>query len=205
MAGARIGWCDMNRGTKIVIALIIVASVFAGVTLYAESALRQAFQRQLLVVRATDVVTSNAPAGTLITADFGPHCARAQFAQSGALIVQSDAIPAGATGVVYIRYEPDATFTSTGGDRVALRFFTAAVPRVDVVSVVDNGTVLFPMENRNSTLFVGGTGFGAGQAYQAMFTTPVTVGPDTWTVREDYTVTSLGFTTVTVQPPQACA
>ncbi len=194
----------MQRGTKIVIVLIVVASLFAGVTLYVESTLRQAFQRQLLVVRATDVLGSNAPPGTLV-ADFGPHCAKAQFAQSGALIVQSDAIPAGATGVVYIRYEPDATFASTSGDRVALRFFTAAAPRTDVVSVVDNGTVLFPMENRNSTLFIGGTGFGAGQAYRATFTTPVTVGPDTWAVREDYTVTSLGFTTITVQPPQACA
>ncbi len=205
MAGARIGGCGMNRGTKIVIALIIVASVFAGVTLYAESALRQAFQRQLLVVRATDVVTSNAPAGTLTAADVGPQCAKAQFAQSGALIIQSDAIPARATGVVYIRYEPDATFTSTSGDRVALRFFTAAAPRTDIVSVVDNGTVLFSMEDRNSTLFIGGTGFGTGRAYRAMFTTPVTVGPDTWTVREGYTITSLGFTTITVQPPQACA
>ncbi len=193
----------MQRGTKIVIVLIVVASVFAGVTLYAESTLRQAFQRHLLVIRATNTLSSNAPPGTLI-ADFGPHCAEAQFAQSGALIVQSDAIPPGATGVVYVRYEPDASFTSTSGDRVALRFFTAAASRVDVVSAVDNATVLFAMENRNSTLFIGGNAYGAGQPYDAVFTRPVTVGADTWTITEDYTVTSLGFTTVTVQPPQVC-
>ena len=197
----------MQRGTKVVIALIIVASVFAGVTLYAESTLRQAFQRQLLVVRATNTITSNAPSGTGIPADFGPHCAKAMFAQSGALIVQSDAIPANATGVVYVQftYEHDRTFAQSGGDNVAVFFFRAGATVVDIVSAVNNTTALFRVENRNSTLFVGGTEYGQGQTFLSTFTTSVTMGSNTWTVQEAYAVTSLGFTTVTVQPPAACA
>ena len=196
----------MQRGTKIVIVLIVVASVFAAVTLYAESTLRQAFQRQLLVVRATDAVSSDAPPGTAIPADFGPHCAKAMFAQSGALIVQSDVIPTDATGVVYLHFEynPDGTFASTSGDNVAVLFFRTAAPQIDIRSPVDNATALFRMEDRNATLFVGGVQYGTGQAFQSTFTTPVTVGSNTWTVTEAYAVTSLGFTTITVQPPEAC-
>jgi len=196
----------MQRGTKIVIVLIVAASVFAGVTLYAESTLRQAFQRQLLVVRATDAVSSNAPPGSHIPADFGPHCAKATFAQSGALIVESDVIPTDATGVVYLHfdYAPDGTFATISADNVAVLFFRTSAPQVDIVSPVDTAATLFRMENRNSTLFIGGTEYGTGQAFQSTFTTPVTVGSNTWTVQEAYTVTSLGFTTITIQPPQAC-
>ena len=197
----------MQRGTKIVIAVILIASVFAGVTLYAESTLRQAFQRQLLVVMATDNVTSDAPSGTMIPADFGPHCAKAQFAQSGALIVESDVIPADASGVVYVKHEPDGSFNPLNGtgDRVSLLFFRASSPQVPVRSTVDNRTVLFSMRDRNSTLEIGGTTYGVGQVFRATFATPVTIGASTWTVHEAYTVTSQGFTTVTVQPPQLCA
>ena len=196
----------MQRGTKIVIVLIVAASVFAAVTLYAESTLRQAFQRQLLVLRATDALTTNAPPGTAIPASFGPHCAPAMFAQSGALIVQSDVIPTDATGVMYVHYDytKDATFSSTGGDDVAVLFFRASVAQVGVASAVDNATTLFRMEDRNSTLFIGGVGYAAGQTFQVTFATSVTVGSNTWTVQEAYAVTSLGFTTVTVQPPAAC-
>src|SRR3989442_4606095 len=115
MAGCDFRRRAMQRGTKIVIAVILIASVFAGVTLYAESTLRQAFQRQLLVVMATDNVTSDAPSGTMIPADFGPHCAKAQFAQSGALIVESDVIPADASGGVYLKHDPDGSFKPLNG------------------------------------------------------------------------------------------
>src|SRR5437867_13232184 len=145
----------MQRGTKVVIALIIVASVFAGVTLYAESTLRQAFQRQLLVVRATNTITSNAPSGTGIPADFGPHCAKAMFAQSGALIVQSDAIPANATGVVYVQltYEHDRTFAQARVHNLAALVFRAGATLVDSASAVNNTPALFRMQNRHPTLF----------------------------------------------------
>jgi hypothetical protein len=197
----------MQRGTKIVIALVIAASVFAAVTLYAESTLRQAFQKRMLVVRAMNVVTSGAPSGTGIPADFGPHCAKAQFAQSGALILQSDVIPADATGAVYVGYDPDDTFSESNGgsDHVAVFFFRTSAPEAGIASTVDNRSLLFAMEDRNGTLFVGGTEYGVGQEFRATFTTPVSMGTDTWAVQEEYTVTSLGFTTVTVQPPQLCA
>ena len=196
----------MQRGTKVVIALIVIASLFAGVTLYAESTLRQAFQRQLLVVRATNTISSNAPSGTMIPADFGPHCAKAQFAQSGALIVQSDAIPVNATGVVYVHfvYEANGSFAASGGDNVAVFFFRSGATVLEVASAANNATTLFAMENRNSTLFIGATEYGKGQAFQSTYMTPVAVGSSTWTVHEAYEVTSLGFTTVTVQPPAAC-
>ena len=91
----------MHRGTKIVIVLIVAASLFAGVTLYVESSLREAFQRRLLVVRATNTLSTDAPPEAGIPADFGPHCVKASFAQSGALIVDADVIPTDAIGVVY--------------------------------------------------------------------------------------------------------
>lgn len=205
MAGTALGPPAMQRGTIIVIALIVTASVFAAVTLYVEVYLQESFRRHLLVVRATNAVTSDAPAGTLIPADFGPHCAKAQWAQSGALIVDSDTIPADATGVMYVRYEPDGTLTSTSGDRVAVLFFRTSAPQFDVVSVVDGSHALFTLRERNSTLLVDGTEYGAGRMFQGAFTTPVTVGTNTWLVQEAYTITSLGFTTVTVQPAQPCA
>ena len=198
----------MQRGTKIVIVLIIVASVFAGVTLYAESTLRQAFQRHLLVVRATAVLTTDAPSGAGIPADFGPHCAQAMFAQSGALVVDSDAIPTNATGVVYVKYEypRDATFSpvSGGGDGVSVFFFRSDSTAIDIVSAVNSTRTFFRMEDRNSTLFVGGVAYAAGREFRATFTSAVTMGSNSWSAQEAYSITSLGFTTITVQPPQAC-
>ena len=209
MAGACIDGPVMRRGTKIVIVLIVAASVFAGVTLYAESALRPAFQRHLLVVRATNVITADAPPGAGIPADFGPHCAKAMFAQSGALIVDADVIPVNATGVVYVKYEhgSDGTFVGVngGGDYVNVFFFRSNSTAIDIVSAVNASRTLFRMEDRNATLLIGGTLYDAGREFRGTFTTPVTVGANSWTVQEAYGATSLGFTTVTVQPPPACA
>src|SRR2546428_8883688 len=152
MAGARIGLPPMQRGTKIVLVVIVVASVFAGITLYVESTVRDAFHRQLLVVRATSVVAANGDAGTGIPADFGPHCANASFAQSGALILDSDAIPSNATGVVYVRYEPDASFAprSGGGDNVALFFFRSDARAFDMASTVNVAGVPFRMPSEKA-------------------------------------------------------
>ena len=196
----------MQRGTKVVVIVIIAAAVFAGVTLYVESSLRAAFQRHLLVVRATNVVTSNAPSGRGIPADFGPHCAQASFAQSGALIINSDAIPANATGVVYVKYEPDGSFSpiNGGGDNVALFFFRTEAPAFDVASTVNASVTLVRMEQRNSTVLIGGTGYGAGQEFRSTFVTGIVHAGIAWTVTEAYTITSLGSTTVTVQPAQPC-
>jgi hypothetical protein len=194
----------MQRGTKIVIALIVIASAFAAITLYAESNLRASFQKHLLVVRATNVVTSDAPTGTLIPADLGPHCAKAVWAQSGALIVDSDVIPADATGVAYIRYEPDGTFSSTGGNRVAVFFFRASGPEIGIASAADSARVLFRLGEQNSALLVNGTAYAVGQRFEGTYTTLAVVGTGTWRVQEAYTVTSLGTITVTVQPPQPC-
>ena len=196
----------MQRGTKIVIVLIIVASVFAGVTLYAESTLREAFQKHLLVVRATDVVTSNAPFGRGLPADFGPRCANASFAQSGALILDSDIIPANATGVVYVKYEPDDSFAPTRGPgyRVELFFFRSDARAFDIVSTVNVNRTLFRMEDRNASLLIDNVAYGAGQQYRFAFGTGVQYAEFTYLVTETFTVTSLGFTTVTVQPPQPC-
>src|SRR3989454_1877883 len=206
MAGARIGIPPMQRGTKIVLVVIVAASLFAGITLYVESTLRDAFHRQLLVVRATSVVSSNGDAGTGVPADFGPHCANASFAQSGALILDSDVIPANATGVVYVKYEPDDLFAPTRGpgDRVALFFFRSDARAFDIVSTVNVNRTLFRMEDRNASLLIDNVAYGAGQQYRFAFGTGVQYAEFTYLVTETFTVTSLGFTTVTVQPPQPC-
>ncbi len=193
----------MQRGTKVVIALIVVASVFTAVTLYAIDSLQQSFRRQLLVVRATGALSTDAT--TAIPADFGPHCAKGVWAQSGALIVDSDAIPADATGVLYFQYAPTGNFSSLSGDRVALFFFNASALSIPFVSPVNASRVLFTLTDRNSTLLVDGTEYAAGESFQGTYATTATVGAQTWSVSESYTVTSLGRTTVTVQPPQACA
>ena len=194
----------MQRGTKIVLVVIVAASLFAGITLYVESTLRDAFHRQLLVIRATDVVTSNGDAGTEIPADFGPHCANASFAQSGALILDSDVIPPNATGVVYVRYQPDASFSprSGGGDDVAVFFFRSDARALDMMSTVNAAVALFRMQAENATLRIDGT--VAGPAFTANYTTGVRHLGFTYTVTEAWTITNLGLTTVTVQPPQLC-
>jgi hypothetical protein len=198
----------MHRGTKIVIVLIVVASLFAGVTLYVESSLRDAFQRRLLVVRATNTLSTDAPPEARIPADFGPHCAKASFAQSGALIVDADVIPTNAIGVVYLHYVYpfDGTFvgSNTGGDNVRVFFFRANGTSMDIVSAVNASRTLFRMENRNSSLFIGGVLYDAGREFRATFTTPARVGANSWNVQETYAITSMGFTTVTVQPPGPC-
>ena len=194
----------MQRGTKIVLVVIVAASLFAGITLYVESTLRDAFHRQLLVIRATDVVTSNGDTGTGIPADFGPHCANASFAQSGALILDSDVIPPNATGVVYVRYQPDASFSprSGGGDDVAVFFFRSDASALDMMSTVNAAVALFRMQAENATLRIDGT--VAGPAFTANYTTAVQHLGFTYTVTEAWTITNLGLTTVTVQPPQLC-
>ena len=111
MAGTALGRPAMQRGTKIVVVLIVVASVFAMVTWYAMDALQQSFRRQLLVVRATGVLSTDATAA--VPADFGPHCAKGVWAQSGALIVDSDVLPADATGVVYVLYAATGSRSSS--------------------------------------------------------------------------------------------
>lgn len=193
----------MQRGTKVVIALVVAASLFAVVTFAVMGTLRDAFQRRYLVLRATDVLSTDAPDGA-VPADLGPHCAPALWAQSGALIVDSDLIPADATAVLYVEYRTDRVFPTTGGG-VAVFFFRGAGPMLDVHSAVDNATVLFTLEDRNSTMVQGGTEYAAGQAFQGTYTVPVTIGADTWHVTERYTVTSLGVAAVTVQPPTPCA
>ncbi len=192
----------MQRGTKIVVALIVVATVFTAVTLYAIDVLQQSFRRQLLVVRATAVLATDATEA--VPADFGPHCAQGIWAQSGALIVESDVLPTDATGVVYVRYEASGTFTSLGGDRVALFFFRTGDLDIAFASPVNASLVLFTLTDRNSAFLVDGTEYGAGQPFQGAYTTTATVGAQTWQVSENYTITSLGRTTVTVQPPQPC-
>src|SRR2546428_13204057 len=139
MAGARIGLPPMQRGTKIVLVVIVVASVFAGITFYVESTLRDAFHRQLLVVRATDIVTSNGNAGTGIPANFGPRCANASFAQSGALILDSDSIPSNATGTWMVgtnRNAPSAP-DPRRADTAALFFSRSDAGRFDLMSTVN--------------------------------------------------------------------
>ncbi len=202
MAGSALGRPAMQRGTKIVVILIVVASVFAAVTLYAMDALQQSFRRQLLVVRATGVLSTDATAP--VPADFGPHCATGVWAQSGALIVDSDILPADATGVVYVLYEPSGDFSSLSGDRVALFFFRAGDLDIAFASPVNGSRILFTLTDRNSTLLVDGVGHGVGQPFRGSYATTATVGAQTWTVSESYTLTSLGRTTVTVQPPQPC-
>jgi len=197
-----LGTPAMQRGTKIVVALIVVASVFAASTLYAMDYLQQSFRRQLLVVRATGVLSTDATAQ--VPADFGPHCAKGVWAQSGALIVDSDVLPADATGVVYVLYEPRGNFSSLSGDRVALFFFRAGDLDIVFASPVNASLVLFTLTDRNATLLVDGAEHGVGQPFQGSYTTTATVGAQTWIVSESYTVTSLGRTTVTVQPPQPC-
>lgn len=203
MSGTALGRPAMQRGTKIVVALIVVASVFATVTWYAMDALQQSFRRQLLVVRATGVLSTDATAA--VPADFGPHCAEGVWAQSGALIVDSDILPADATGVVYVLYEPSGNFSSLSGDRVALFFFRAGDLDISFASPVNASRVLFTLTDRNDTLLVDGAEHGVGQPFQGAYATPATVGTQTWSVSETYTVTSLGRTTITVQPPQPCA
>ena len=69
----------------------------------------------------TNTLSTDAPPEAGIPADFGPHCAKASFAQSGALIVDADVIPTNAIGVVYLHYvyPSDGTFvgSNTGGLR----------------------------------------------------------------------------------------
>ena len=202
MAGSALGRPAMQRGTRIVVALIVVASVFAAVTLYAMDALQQSFRRQLLVVRATGVLSTDATAA--VPADFGPHCAEGVWAQSGALIVDSDVLPADATGVVYVLYAATGNFSSLSGDRVALFFFRAGELDVAFASPVNASRILFTLTDRNGTLLVDGAEHGVGQPFQDSYATTATVGTQTWSVSESYTITSLGRATVTVQPPQPC-
>src|SRR2546426_12158022 len=192
MVGVRIGLPPMQRGTKIVLAVIVVASLFAGITLDVESTLRDAFHRELLVVRATDLVTSNGDTGTGIPADFGPRCANASFAQSGALILDSDSIPANATGVVYVRYEPDASFAprSSGGDNVSLFFFRSDAGAFDLMSTVNAAVRLFRMQSENATLRIDG--MVASPTFIANYTAGVQHRGFTYTVTEAWTITNLG-------------
>ena len=194
----------MQRGTKIVLVVIVVASVFAGITFYVESTLRDAFHRQLLVVRATDLVTSNGNAGTGIPANFGPRCANASFAQSGALILDSDSIPSNATGVLYVRYQPDASFAprSASGDNVALFFFWSDARAVDIVSTANAAVALFRMQSENATVRIDGT--VASPTFIGNYTAGIQYRGFTYTVTEWWTITNLGLSTVTVQPPQPC-
>jgi hypothetical protein len=192
----------MQRGTTIVIVLVVVASLFTVVTLAAWDSLRSAYQRRYLVLQATDVLWTDAPNGT-IRADLGPHCPPALWAYSGALIVDSDLIPTDATGVLYVQYTTNRTFNTTGGG-VAVFFFRGSAPTLGVVSAVDNRTDLFTLEDRNSTMVAGGTEHAPGHAWQAAYTVPVSAGSSTWHVTERYSVTSLGVIAVTVQPPQPC-
>ena len=194
----------MQRGTKIVLVVIVVASVFAGITFYVESTLRDAFHRQLLVVRATDLVTSNGDASTGIPANFGPRCANASFAQSGALILDSDSIPSNATGVLYVRYQPDASFAprSATGDSVALFFFRSDARAVDIVSTVNAAVALFRMQSENATVRIDGT--VATPTFIGNYTAGIQYRGFTYTVTEGWTITNLGLSTVTVQPPQLC-
>jgi len=194
----------MQRGTKIVLVVIVVASVFAGITFYVESTLRDAFHRQLLVVRATDLVTSNGNAGTGIPANFGPRCANASFAQSGALILDSDSIPSNATGVLYVRYQPDASFAprSASGDNVALFFFWSDARAVDIVSTANAAVALFRMQSENATVRIDGT--VASPTFIGNYTAGIQYRGFTYTVTEGWTITNLGLSTVTVQPPQLC-
>jgi len=194
----------MQRGTKIVLVVIVVASVFAGITFYVESTLRDAFHRQLLVVRATDLVTSNGDAGAGIPANFGPRCANASFAQSGALILDSDSIPSNATGVLYVRYQPDASFAprSASGDNVALFFFRSDARAIDIVSTVNAAVALFRMQSENATVRIDGT--VASPTFIGNYTAGIQYRGFTYTVTEGWTITNLGLSTVTVQPPQLC-
>lgn len=193
----------MQRGTIIVVVLVVVASLFTVVTLAAWDSLRSAYQRQYLVLRATDTMWTDAPNGT-VAADLGPHCPPALWAYSGALIVDSDLIPTDTTAVLYVQYVTNSTFATAGGG-VAVFFFRSSAPTLDVVSVADNRTALFALEARNSTMIAGGTMYAAGQTFQGVYETHVTAGSHTWRVQESYAITSLGVSTVTVQPPQACA
>jgi len=192
----------MQRGTLVVLVLIVVASLFTVVTLAAWDSLRSAYRRQYLVLSATDVMSTDAPNGTL-PAFIGPPCAPAQWAYSGALIVDFDLVPADATGVLYVQYVTNGTFNTTAGG-VAVFFFRGSAQSLTVLSAADNRTALFTLEDRNSTMVSGGTTYPTGQSFRGTFTTPVTSGSSAWHVTERYTVTSLGVITVTVQPPQPC-
>ncbi len=193
----------MQRGTLVVVTLVVVASPFTVVTLAAWDSLRSAYQRRYLVLSATDTVWTDAPNGT-VPADLGPHCPPALWAFSGALIVDSDLIPTDATAVLYVQYVTNSTFVTTGGG-VAVFFFRGSAPALDVVSVADNRTALFTLENRNSTMVAGGTAYAAGETFRGAYETRVTAGAGAWRVQESYSITSLGVSPVTVQPPAACA
>ncbi len=193
----------MQRGTKVVIVLVVTATLFTVVTFAVWDSMRSAYHRQYLVLRATDVLWTDAPNGT-VPADLGPQCPDAQWAFSGALIVNVPPLPTNTTGILYVQYTTNRTFNGTNQGGVAVFFFTGTDPFLDVASVANRGATLFTLEDRNSTMFVGGTEYAASQTFTGSYVTPVTVGSDTWRVWESYTVESLGVTTVTVQPPPTC-
>lgn len=194
----------MQRGTKTVIVLIVVAVVFAAGTLYVALLLRESPSRRLVLVRVTVDVTTEAPQTTAISADFGPHCAPARFAPSGALVINSDAVPTDATGVVYLEYRPVGAF-ATSGSGIALLFFRPSTSTADVVSSVDPARVLFTIGRLGSVgIVIDDFLYDIGQSFVETFTTLVTVEQSTWSVQETFTGKNVGPVGVTVEAPGLC-
>jgi len=194
----------MQRGTKTVIVLIVVAVVFAVGTLYVALLLRESPSRRLVLVRVTVDVTTEAPQTTAISADFGPHCAPARFAPSGALVINSDVVPTDATGVVYLEYRPVGTF-ATSGSGIALLFFRPSTSTADVVSSVDPARVLFTIGRLGSVgIVIDDFLYDIGQSFVETFTTLVTVEQSTWSVQETFTGKNVGPVGVTVEAPGLC-
>lgn len=195
----------MQRGTKTVIVLIVAAVVFAAGTLYVALLLRESSSRRLLLVRVMVDVTTDAPPTTAIPADFGPHCAPARFAPSGALVVHGDVLPPDATGLVYLEYRQIGPF-ATFGSGIKLLFFRPSAPRADVVSSVKAALVLFAIEKLGSVLIViDDLGYDIGQPFVETFTTLVTVEQSKWSVQETFTGRNVGPVDVTAEAPGLCA
>ncbi len=197
----------MQRGTKTVIVMIVAATVFAAGTLYVTLRLQESASRQLVLVRATVDVTTDAPPTAAIPADFGPDCAPARFLPSGALEINSDTLPPDAMGVVYLEYRPIGPF-ATKSAGIALLFFRSGNNAADIVSSVDRLRVLFRIHHGvNSTLVgIDGHAYYFGDPFfLKTFATPVTVGQSTWTVEESFSGVVVGPVEVRIVAPRPCA
>jgi|GEM_PF-2597040 len=194
----------MGRTRRIVVIGIAVAlaslGAFYGILVYRQDLPPPG---HLLVVRATDVVVSDAPEGVGIPADFGPHCAPARFVPWAGLVIEIASFPRDAIGVVLIEYEPMTPFL-TVGEGVGLAFILPD-DGAPIRSAVNESVLLFSIRAAGASALVDGKLIRPGAVERATYATPVSIDGDLWTVTESYALLNLGWIPVSVRPPPLCA
>lgn len=204
----------MERGTKFVISLGVATALVVAGALYGALYLRGT-ERQLLVVRVIASVPIEASPADLmmdLDMDFGPLCAKARFVGSGALVVDSDALPLNATGVVYVEYRLSGMLEDRTGDHIDLRFFSAGLTGVGITSPLQSEpsdlpyfTIDAQTPNIVVTAYPGPRTYGVGETFYSLGRTVIyDYANGSVVTSERYEATNLGEIPVTVQPPPAC-